>query len=459
MVADSINSLSGLDTRSVSRERGHYWKVTFPNLSKTASNIKIRTAELTQDEFSHDILIVNIKGSLQGTDRLSAGDPVQLDWGILGESSTWHGYVYMVETATKSSSTITKVICMGLSYFMKNSNQRTFTDVSADKVALKICRENGLKPNIAKHPWTFPMISQTGQSDWNMLVRLATQCGFAFRVDNGVLLFKPKDSIFNETKSYAPYLKYVDEPSSAFIPFMTIYGFHPLIAEQSPDIAGATVQRALSSIERSNNKDYSHSKERKHSAYKTNANKASKFIKEDPKATFKKIVTDEVALSAAHAKQILDAKTEHERFRYKANLQALGNPNLKPYTAVYLDGLPHGMSGYWTVLKVKHMFGGSKSYRVDMSVGTETVGEDYPKTTVDLNTRNINSELLENTIRTAKVTLEDSSYLSKIASVLDPEVKAASTAASKDVEFSTDMYKYLVPDFSESSQVFKWRIT
>lgn len=458
MAFDARTSLQNLDPNKTARERGHYWKVTFPNLSKLASSIRIKTAELVQDEMSHDILTVNIKGILSGTDRLTAGDPVKLDWEILGTKTTWFGYVYMVETITKSSSTITKVTCMGLSYTLKNQSQRTFTDITADRVAAKVAKEHGLKADIVKHPWTFPMISQTGQSDWSMLSRLAAQCGFGFRVDGSTLIFKPKDAIFNASKSTAPYLKYIDEPSSTFIPFMTLYDFHPILAEQAPDIAGSTVNRKLSSIERDSNKDSSHSKAREHSPYTLNKPKASRFIKESPKATFEKIITDEVSVSSAHSKHILEARMEHEKFRYKATAASMGHPNLKPYSAVYLDGLPHDMSGYWTVLKVKHMFGGSRAYRVSMTLGTDTVGEQYPKSVTELGTRDVAAEILNEIAPPSTVTLEDSSYISRLGTILDPEIKAASIAAAKDVQYSTEMYNYITPDFSEVSQVFKWRV-
>jgi len=458
-VANNVSGLNNLNTLRVTRQKSHSWKVTFPKFQNNEPNGMIfLSAILTQDELSHDVLEINFKGSVPSPDRIESGDPVKLDWEILGETASWVGYVHSINLNVKSSATMTRVVCVGNSQSMKRETQRTFTDVTADRVARKIAAEHGLKADTSRHPRVFPMISQTGQSDWQMLSRLATQCGFGFRVDNGVLTFKSRAELYQTSKGLSPYFKYIDEPNTAFIPFMTLYNFKPTLSENSPEIEGASLSRAVFGVDRNSNARLKSRKSSRYSPPAVGNTNSAKLLKQDQTPVFNKIITDEVVLSSSHSRHVITSKENHAAFRYTAKAESMGNPNVRPYRVIYLDGLPNEMSGYWVVTSVKHIFGSGKSYRMEMTVGSSQLGEPYRKDSTSLSTRDVSYELSQTTPPVSEeVTLDSSAYVSKVSSFIDPEVRAASIEYAKTVKYSTSMYEYMVPDFSEFPNVYRWK--
>jgi len=112
------------------------------------------------------------------------------------------------------------------------------------------------------------------------------------------------------------------------------------------------------------------------------------------KAIFTKHHVYEVASSLAESKQIADGYSSTHRWQHRAHVTIIGNPSIRPYDPIYLDGLPNGMSGYWTVLSVVHVFGGRPSnYFVELEVGTDIVGLTDPAAASRAGTRDLQSDL------------------------------------------------------------------
>ena len=112
------------------------------------------------------------------------------------------------------------------------------------------------------------------------------------------------------------------------------------------------------------------------------------------KAVFTKHHVYEVASSLAESKQIADGYSNAHRWQHRAHVVVIGSPYLRPYEPIYLDGLPNGMSGYWTILSVKNVFGGRPSnYFVELEVGTDIIGVTDPKAVTRANTRDVQSDL------------------------------------------------------------------
>lgn len=455
-MSDILDQIGGVDTSTVIRQKDINWKISFPNTSGI-DYTRVLYAELHQEMLSHDVLTLKVKGSLEGADRIVAGDPVQFDWAISGTQSTWLGYVYLVETPVNVSSGFTRIICLGTSYFMKNANQRVLKNVTADRVASKIAIENDLTPITTRHPRVFPMISQAGQSDWQMVSRLAKQCGFGFRVENNNLIFKPKTELYADSKVVSPYFAYIQQPSTALSPFLTIYNFNPILAEQSPEIEGSIVNRKLSGVDRNTNGFLKKNISRDVKNYALNSDSVPKYVRESATPIFTKIVTDEVVTSSVHAKQVLEGKTETESFRYRAKVTTVGHALVRPYSAIYLDQLPHGMSGYWNVISVAHVFGEKNLYKLNLEVGTDFIGETYTGSTTSPGTRNIAAELAGLVPTPVTYTLENSLLSAKIGANIPPELLDVNTYEINRIDYGGDLYSTVYPDFSQNAKIYRWR--
>ena len=94
------------------------------------------------------------------------------------------------------------------------------------------------------------------------------------------------------------------------------------------------------------------------------------------KAIFKKHHTHEVVKDLTESKLVAQAYSNAHKYQHRAVVSVVGHATLRPYDPIYLDGLPNGMSGYWTVLSINHIFGGSlANYMMLLEIGTDIIGE------------------------------------------------------------------------------------
>lgn len=137
--------------------------------------------------------------------------------------------------------------------------------------------------------------------------------------------------------------------------------------------------------------------------------------------TFITHTVHEVISTLTDGKQIAeDFKEANSRHNYRAKAKLLGHPLVEPYNAVYLDGVPGGLSGYWTVLSVKHIFGGEIPYVMEVEVGSDGFPEQRTELTQE-STRDLESELLADefavstTDAESEIPMYDAEMLFKIA--------------------------------------------
>ncbi len=214
------------------------------------------TAQLEQEFDSHDRLILNFAGKIEDNlNSISSGDPVEFEYAGAGNKTTWVGYVHKVIPSTVMDN-MTKIVCVSPTYLLKTTNQKIYKKVTADQVVEKICKKYGLKAVTQRHPRVFATIGQAGQSDWQLLRRLAKQTGFGLKVKGTTVYFMSKDKLNSASKARAPYFyKEGAAPTVRTISVMgTIFDFKPQISDEAPDMIGATVDRVVSGLHQTNNK-------------------------------------------------------------------------------------------------------------------------------------------------------------------------------------------------------------
>jgi hypothetical protein len=229
-------------------QKTHHRKVTFPKTPNL--DMALITASLNSAMHNHDVLTLNFAGKINSLDNaVVSGDPVVFTWSSGDVERTFLGYVTQVYPTTVADN-MTTIICMSPTYVLKNTSQKIFKNVSADVVVKKIAEKYDLKAVCDKHPRIFPSIVQAGQTDWQVLRRLAKQTGFTLCVVNTTIYFVSKNRLANASRSSAPYF-YVETSSKSSrvaSKLGTIYSFDPIISDESPDMPGAVVDRAVSGI-------------------------------------------------------------------------------------------------------------------------------------------------------------------------------------------------------------------
>jgi len=235
-------------------ERFPYRKVSFP--LTPSFDLVFLTANLEQEFDTHDRLVIKYAGRLSNSSNsVNSGDPVEFEYSGAGSKKTWVGYVHKVIPSTVAESATT-IICISPTYLLKTTRQKIYKKVTADQIVQKICKQYGLKAVTQRHPRVFSTIGQAGQSDWQLLRRLAKQTGFGLKITGTTVYFMSKDKLSSASTSKAPYFsKETAAPNVRGISSMgTLIEFTPQISDEAPDMVGATVDRVVSGLHSTNNK-------------------------------------------------------------------------------------------------------------------------------------------------------------------------------------------------------------
>lgn len=228
--------------------------VRFP-LSPTFDLVFL-SAKLEQEFNSHDRLVIKYAGKVEDTlNFVGSGDPVEFEYSGAGYKKTWVGYVHKIIPSTVSENATT-IICISPTYLLKTTRQKIYKNVTADQVVQKVCKQYGLKAVTQRHPRVFSTIAQAGQSDWQLLRRLAKQTGFGLKVTGTTVYFMSKNKLSSaSTNNASVFFKETAAPTVRGIASMgTLIEFTPQISDEAPDMVGATVDRVVSGLHSTNNK-------------------------------------------------------------------------------------------------------------------------------------------------------------------------------------------------------------
>ena len=110
----------------------------------------------------------------------------------------------------------------------------------------------------------------------------------------------------------------------------------------------------------------------------TTKNKAKVTKSKSSTEFYDKFHTHVVATTAAIAKHESQAADDRNSFPYRATVEVLGNPTLRPDLPIYLDGLGNYYTGYWTILSTEHKViekeRNSQIYTTILNIGTDSLG-------------------------------------------------------------------------------------
>ena len=183
-------------------------------------------------------------------------------------------------------------------------------------------------------------------------------------------------------------------------------------------------------------------------------------------AFFKTHYPHEVIKDLTNSKQIAQAFSDTKKYQHRAKVTIVGHATLRPYDPIYLDGLPNGMSGYWTVLSVEHIFGGRVAkYLMNIEVGTDVIGETDAKAKTRADTRDVQSDFANQSLTVAPAKLSEYN-LSPNASAVNPKygvtpktaVQNTSKIAVPKIVGSTP-FKDQTPNIDRIKKTVQWVAT
>ena len=334
-----------------------YLDIQFPTLD---SNLhRAYEFSLTHARYEHELAKIYFLNWSVEYDSIASGTPVSVTVNGFNASRTMNGYVHHVQPDISPDKNYVEVSVIGASYSLKQQGQGVWVDSTADMVVADIAKKHGFSYIATPHPRVYDQILQAGMTDWELLVKLAKQCGYSFKADNTTLVFQPLTQDFTDMRQQANYyaLGGLDKKSTG------IFSFKPLIGEAIPFEDAQKSAVAIGGVDKSNANTF----------VNTNQKQIKTTRKTSKPAVFDRYLTNVVAPTFEIAKYESNAADERNRYAYRGEVVLPGNPKLLPDTPIFLDGVGNSYSGFWTILSVEQTVE-EHMYTTTALVGTDSLG-------------------------------------------------------------------------------------
>lgn len=325
----------------------------------------VYAVEWKQNRYEHEMLTITFKDWDVNYDSITTTSPVTVTIRGTKTERVFNGYVHHVKPNITPGKNFVEVGVISPSYLMKQQNQTVYKNITADQVVKKIAKKYGFACYTVPHPRVYKQISQAGRTDWELMVRLAKQCGYTLRTQNTELYFQPVLEDYTKYRTEAPYFE-LRMPESTV--GTTIYSFNPVISESVNYDDAFKAAVAVAGVD-------TYSK----SAIRTAKQKRNKKTRSKQKEeVFDRFATDVVVNDPEIAKYEAEAAENRNSFPYRAYVEVLGEPNLRTDLPVFLEGLGDNYSGYWTILGTEHNIVetelNQQTYTTTLYIGTDSLG-------------------------------------------------------------------------------------
>lgn len=310
--------------------------------------------------YEHETITIKFMDSGVTYDSISDGTPATIAINGVNGTRQFNGYVHHITPDISPSKNYVDITFIGASKVFKQQSQRVWTNATADQVIADLATSHGFSYIAVPHARVFDQISQSSMSDWEMMVKLAKQCGYILKANNTNIIFQPLTQDYTESRHQAAYylLRGLDSRHTG------IYSFSPMIGEYVPYQDSKKASTTIAGVNRESAVAHSH----------TNQGQISQTRKNYIAPIYDHYSTDVVAPSYSIAQYEAAAADERARFAYRGDAVVVGSPTLFPGDPVFLDGLGHPYTGYWTVLSVRHHALGNSEYSTAIEVGTDSLG-------------------------------------------------------------------------------------
>lgn len=341
----------------------NYITVDFPET--TIQPEVIYSANIYQKRYAHEMICLYFKDWGVQYDVVRPGSPVRLNVYGFNEKREIYGYVHHINLERTPGKNFTELVIIGASFSMKQPSQTVYKNTTADQVVKEIAEKHNFVAYAVAHPRVYPQIAQAGHSDWEIMVRLAKQCGYTLRANNTELYFQPIMDDYSNYRAEAPkfILRPAGNPQGS-----TIYSFKPMIGESIPYEDATKAAVAVNGVDITSATPISITQQLRDS--KTRVKQQVEF--------FDKFDTATVAPDVLVAGYEAEAAESRNYFPYRGQAEVLGNPNLRPDMPIYLDGIGEPYAGYWVILEVHHSIIeeelNRQRYTTTIVVGTDSLG-------------------------------------------------------------------------------------
>jgi phage protein D len=318
---------------------------------------------LHQKPFTHDVLILTFPSTYTSVfDSLSTGIPVRVKWSRTGEEREWVGYVSQVtKTVAYQQEKLMDIVCVGASFVLKERANRVFTEISIPDAVELIAKEHDLGFVGDFHEQIFPQLAMAGHSYWEWIVEQAKKIGYTVYLSGTTLHFRKLDSMIDQSMTSVPTLYFNAPKANGDLHLFnrTLNYFKITKGSYNESNASLRTKKVMGGVD-----PYQLEAVRGEAS---SEDVTTNVRTSNGNSLFTEYRSDRVVNSEAMSATLAKGSAELARLSIPAKAKGQGDPRMRPYQSVYIQGTGESTDGYWVIDEIKHTII-SGDYNVDMTV-------------------------------------------------------------------------------------------
>lgn len=366
---------------------------TLPSLTKMP-----RRVDLYQKQNHHDVLIMEYAtASTAWISMVKTGVPVVFKWSQNGVTNEWLGYVSHLSFQNKSGrEKIMELRCVSASYPLKQRVNKVFKNKTIPQAVEELVKAQGMAFVGDPHGRVFDQLVVSGHSIWEWIQEQAKRIGYAVVMEGTTFYFRNIDKLIDTKSSSVPVLSYFnsDAPMNTQAIDRTLDSLRVLQGEHIEGQAHLRTNKIASGVDPITGKLFS--------TKKTPKKAGTSLRKNVGDVLFDEFSTDQVVNSYTAAKAAAEGAATMARMTLPAKIVGQGDPRIRPFSPIYIEGTGDSTDGYWIVKEVHHMFHKIGDYQIEATIATDGLGDNkatsFRRTptsivgTVDLNSAILNKK-------------------------------------------------------------------
>lgn len=325
-----------------------------PNVEVSIDNVPVNYLTLQQitveeTENMHNVAILDFVGMNPQLIHQYIDVPITFSIELRDRSTfNFYGYIVYLEPSTvtkdglvnNSPFQITSAYCLGTSYKMKSLKSRIWENKTIAEITSEIADKYSFSFSVPNNPFKFSRLTQSGQSDWEFLVKAANRLGYSVLMDGThVHIWDPFTSMYR-TISYSLLLTIrggkgdVSPQPGQILKFEAKVGAVTPDSSRTPDTLHL-VDKTGNLLSVGNETDFE-----------------SSGLATAIKSQFSNVMT--VNADDYDMAQSFVVGALRKKFPITAYVEVVADPSIHPGGIVKIDEYDTDLDGYWYVTAVKH---------------------------------------------------------------------------------------------------------
>lgn len=335
------------------------------NSRKTVNRVKV-----LMSEGMHDTAIITLRDEPTDAPELQPGTPIMMQYGWATVDMDWfYGYIDHIEhhyqRATPQGSTYEDVVCLGVSYTLKDPFVGAWSNVPCSAIVRLIAQKYFLATMLETDDPVWPQLSAPGSSAWTTLIQLANKVGYSLACNKSQLRFISVATAMKANWAGMPVFRTRNAAPTYYT--QSISQFQALTGETAPIPGHTKAVRSITGINPQTGQVVA-------AANDGTGLRSSQLGQNLVYPFFGQQVSNQVVNSQGTAVATLQGMTECNRFNYQATATLAGLSSVKQGMPITLLGIDSNNDGVWWVQEVVHKIA-STGYSMDVCLGRDSLGD------------------------------------------------------------------------------------